>query len=127
MTDKELAQKLGITDDVVKYYRMQYRLWKNRKGTSDQKHKKDGMRTYGKNCEVCNFPITELHHIIPKSRDIKDWSILCPNCHSAITRRLVEINSRKALKTMLIPFMKNLYKNLNFNLDDKGHQSSRIF
>ena len=121
MTDKELAQKLGITDSVVKYYRIQYRLWKNRKGTSDQKHKKDGMRTYGKSCEVCNFPITELHHVIPKSQDIREWSILCPNCHSVITRKLVEINNRKELKTRLIPFMKNLYKNVNFNLSGKAH------
>ncbi len=115
MTDKELAQKLGITDDIVKYYRMQYSLWKNRKGTSDQKHKKDGMRIYGKNCEVCNIPITELHHVVPKSQNIKDWSILCPTCHAVITRKLIQVNSRKELKTKLTPFVKKLYQNIKFN------------
>lgn len=115
MTDKEIASKLSISIEIVKYYRNQYSLWKNRKGTSKQKHKKDGMRIYGKNCEVCNIPITELHHIVPKSQNIKDWSILCPMCHAVITRKLVEINRRKELKTRLVPFMKRLYKNLNFN------------
>lgn len=116
MTDKELGQKLGLTDDVIKYYRIQYNLWKNRKGTSNQKHKMDGMRTYGKNCEICNLPITELHHLVPKSINIKDWAILCPTCHAVITRKLVEVKNRKELKTKLTPFIKDLYKNVKFNL-----------
>lgn len=115
MTDKKIGNKLGISEDVVKYYRMQYRLWKNRKGTSDQKHKKDGMRTYGQNCEVCNLPITELHHIVPKSTKIEDWSILCPTCHAVITRKLVEVNTRKDIKTKLKPYIQNLYNNIKFN------------
>ena len=116
MTDKELGTKLGITSDVIKYYRIQYHMWKNRKGTSDQKHKADGMKMYGKNCEICNLPITELHHIRPKSTDINDWSILCPICHAVITRKLIEVRNRKELKTKLTPFIKNLYKNIKFNL-----------
>lgn len=116
MTDKELGKRLGITSDVVKYYRIQYRLWKNRKGTSNQKHKADGMRMYGKSCEICNLPVTELHHIKPKSTDINDWSILCPTCHAVITRNLIEVRNRKELKTRLTPFIKNLYKNIKFNL-----------
>lgn len=120
MTDKELGQKLSLTEDVIKYYRMQYNLWKNRKGTSDQKHKKDGMRTYGKNCEVCNLPITELHHIKAKSTNIKDWSILCPTCHSVITRKLIVVKNRKELKTKLTPFVRDLYKNVRFGLGGVG-------
>jgi len=87
MTDKEISNKLGLSIDIIKYYRMNYNLWKNRKGTSKQKHKSDGMRLYGRNCEICNISITELHHIVPKSKDIKDWAILCPLCHSIITRQ----------------------------------------
>ncbi len=112
MTDKEIGNRLGLSEDVVKYYRMHYNLWKNRKGTSESKHKSDGMKMYGKNCEICNFPITELHHIKPKSTKIDDWSILCPNCHSVITRRMIRINDREELQTKLKPFVKNLYTNL---------------
>ena len=34
MTDKEISQKLSISSDVIKYYRSNYNLWKNRKGTA---------------------------------------------------------------------------------------------
>ena len=124
MTDEELGKKLGITSDVIKYYRMQYNLWKNRKGTSKQKYKADGMRMYGKNCEVCNLPITELHHIKPKSTNISDWSILCPTCHAVITRKLIKIDNRKELKTRLTPFIKNLYKNIKFNFEEAWDNDS---
>lgn len=120
MTDKEIGNKLGLTPQIAKYYRMQYNLWKYRKGTSQQKHKADGMKIYGRNCEVCNISITELHHVVPKSTNSQDWSILCPTCHSVITRRLVKISSRKDLKTKLTPFIKNLYKNVRFNLEVTG-------
>lgn len=116
-TDKQISKKLGIGDDVVKYYRMQYNLWKNRKGTSKQKYKADGMKLYGKNCEICNISITELHHIVPKSTNVKDWAILCPSCHSVITRNIIKIKNRKELKTKLTPFIKNIYKDIKFNLE----------
>ena len=115
MTDKEIASNLGLTDDIVKYYRMQYNLWKNRKGTSMQKHKADGMRVYGKSCEICNIPITELHHIKPKSTKIEDWSILCPTCHAAITRKLVVVESRKDLETKLKPYIKKMHESIRFS------------
>lgn len=113
MTDEQIANKLGLTESIVKYYRMQFNLWKNRKGTSDQKHKKDGQRVYGKNCEICNVSITELHHIKPKSQSIKDWAILCPNCHAVITRKMIQVNKRGELLTKLKPFMEIIYKDLN--------------
>lgn len=116
MTDKKIAEKLGLTSEIIKYYRIQYSLWKNRKGTSDQKHKNDGMKLYGKSCEICNIPITELHHIVPKSTNIDDWAILCPTCHSVITRKLVEVKNRDDLKTKLTPYIKSIYKNIKFNL-----------
>lgn len=114
MTDKEIAAKLKISIEVVKYYRMQYNLWKNRKGTSKQGQKSEGMKLYGKNCEVCNLPITELHHIKSHSQDSKDWCVLCPICHAITTRKIVKIKTRKELKTRLAPYIKKLYKNIKF-------------
>ena len=102
-------------------------MWKNRKGTSKQKYKADGTKLYGKNCEVCNLPITELHHIVPRSKDINDWSILCPTCHSIITRKFIQIKNREELKTKLTPFIRNLYKNIKFNLMEiEGSGSASI-
>lgn len=114
MTDKQIAEKLKISVVVVKYYRMQYNLWKNRKGTSKQGQKSKGMRLYGKNCEVCNLPITELHHVKPRSRDPKNWCILCPICHTVLTKKIVKIETRKELKTKLVPYIKKLYQNTKF-------------
>lgn len=120
MTDKEIAKKLGLNFSIVRYYRMQYDLWKNRKGTSDQKHKQDGVRMYGKNCEICNLSITELHHIKPESVKIDDWAILCPTCHAVITRRIIEVKNRKELRTKLTPYIINLYKNIEFKFKKAG-------
>lgn len=114
MTDQEIAKQLQISVEVIKYYRMNYNLWKNRKGTSKQKLKADGMRMYGKNCEVCNIPITELHHIKPRSTNVTDWSILCPTCHAVVTRRLITIYTREELQTKLKPFIKRLYRSIKF-------------
>lgn len=109
MTDKEVAEKLGVSETVIKYYRMNYNLWKNRKGTAKATYKKEALRLYGKNCEVCGISITEWHHIVPKSTHSGDWCILCPTCHGVITRKLVKIEKREDLKTKLLPFMKKVY------------------
>ncbi len=113
MIDKEISKILNISPEIVKYYRMNHNLWKNRKGTSKQKYKSDGLKLYGKNCEVCNLPITELHHIKSKSNNPKDWSILCPTCHAVITRKLITIENREDLQIKLKPFMQKMYKNIN--------------
>ncbi len=119
MTDKEIAQKLGVTEVVIKYYRMNYNLWKNRKGTARSTYRREAMRLYGKMCEVCGIKICEWHHIVPKSTQPKDWCILCSLCHAAITRKLVMVENRDELKTKLLPFMRNVYKDLKLiNLDN---------
>lgn len=126
MSDKEIAKELGITPEVIKYYRMQFNLWKNRKGTSKQGQKSEGMRLYGKNCEICNLPLTELHHLQSHSNNFNDWCILCPNCHAVLTRKLVIVKTRKELKTKLFPYIKNLYKNVNTTMvgvEDNGTSS----
>lgn len=115
MTDKEIANKLGVTEVVIKYYRMNYNLWKNRKGTAKSTYRREALRLYGEKCEVCEIGICEWHHIIPKSTNSEDWCILCSLCHAAITRKLVEVKNRSELKTKLSPYMKKVYANLKFS------------
>jgi len=109
LTDKQIARKLGVTETVIKYYRMNYNLWKNRKGTARSTFRKEALRVYGEKCEVCSIEICEWHHIVPKSTDPKEWCILCSLCHAAITRKLVEVKNREELKTILLPFMRQVY------------------
>lgn len=113
MTDKQIAEKLGVTEVVIKYYRMNYNLWKNRKGTTKSTYRKEALRLYGEKCEVCGITICEWHHIVPKSTNQEDWCILCSLCHAAITRKLIVVNNRRELKTKLLPFMKDVYSKLN--------------
>lgn len=112
MTDKEIANKLGVSESVIKYYRMNYNLWKNRKGTAKSSYRKEALRIYGKRCEVCSLTICEWHHIVPKSTKSEDWCILCSLCHAAITRKLIVINSRQELQTKLLPYMRKIYSDL---------------
>jgi len=112
MTDKEIANKLGVTEVVIKYYRMNYNMWKNRKGTAKSTYRKEALRLYGKKCEICSIGICEWHHIVPKSTKPDDWCILCSLCHAAITRKLVIVNNRRELETKLLPFMQQIYSNL---------------
>lgn len=121
MTDKQIANKLGVTEVVIKYYRMNYNMWKNRKGTAKSTFRKEALKIYGKSCEVCGINICEWHHLVPKSIKSDDWCILCPTCHSAITRKLVVVNSRKELKTKLLPYMQKVYSNLKIRVGVEGH------
>ncbi len=112
MTDKKIAKKLGVTEVVIKYYRMNYNLWKNRKGTTRSTYRREALRLYGQKCEVCGIGICEWHHIVPKSTKRDEWCILCPVCHSVITRKLVTMNNRNELKTKLLPYMRKIYSDL---------------
>lgn len=115
MTDKAISKKLGISMEVIKYYRSNYNLWKNRKGTARSTFRKEALRLYGEKCEICSITICEWHHIIPKSKEPDDWCILCPLCHATITRKLVVVNSRHELKTKLLPYMKKVYEDLKIH------------
>ncbi len=117
MTDEQISHTLGISIHIIKYYRMNLDLWKNRKGTARATFRKKAFNIYGKNCESCNLSICEWHHIIPKSTDPQSWCILCPTCHAVITRKLISINSREEIKSKLKPFIKNLYQMINFGSD----------
>lgn len=112
MTDKAIAQELGVTEIVIKYYRMNYNLWKNRKGTAKSTYRKEALRLYGKSCEVCGLTICEWHHIVPKSTKPDDWCILCSLCHAVITRKMIVVNNRSELKSKLQPFMRQIFSKL---------------
>lgn len=114
-TDKQIAKTLGVTDTVIKYYRMNYKLWKNRKGTAKSTYRNKAFKLYGKKCEVCGINICEWHHIIPRSTDPNYWCILCPICHEIITRKIVSINSRNELQTKLKPYIRKLYQNMTLD------------
>lgn len=112
MTDKEIANKLGVTEVVIKYYRKNYNLWKNRKGSHKSTFRREALKLYGKQCEVCGIEISEWHHIVPKSTKPEDWCILCSLCHAVITRKLITVNNRQDLKIKLLPLMKQVYSKL---------------
>lgn len=111
LTDKQIANQLGVTETVIKYYRMNYNLWKNRKRTSKFTFRREAFKLYGRKCEICGIEICEWHHIIPRSTRPEDWCILCPLGHATITRKLVSLNNRIELKTKLLPIMKLVTQN----------------
>lgn len=116
MTDKQIATKLKIPIYVIRYYRLSKKLWKNtrNKRLTKATQKKLAIRIYGNNCEVCHLPITELHHIIPKSKYQENWAVLCPLCHEIISRKIIIIKKRADLFNKLKPFIKQIYSHLNF-------------
>lgn len=114
MTDRQIAKKLGVNFSVVRYYRMNFKLWKNRKGTAKSTFRKRALKLYGDKCEICNISLCEWHHLNPKSTNPYDWCILCPTCHAVITRKLVIVEKRPDLQNKLKPFIQKLYKNINF-------------
>lgn len=112
MTDEEIAKRLGINFSVVRYYRMNYNLWKNRKGTAKSTFRKKALNLYGEACESCGIKFCEWHHIIPKSKNPQDWCVLCPTCHATITRKYVTVKSREDIVNKLRPFVHNLHRDL---------------
>ncbi len=115
MSDKQIASKLGVTEVVIKYYRANYNLWKNRKGTARSTYRKKALNLYGDSCEVCGIKICEWHHLVPRSIIPEDWCILCVLCHAAITRGLVIVKNRQDIRTKLLPYMKKVYEDLIIN------------
>ncbi|KKT58551.1 MAG: hypothetical protein UX91_C0006G0088 [Candidatus Amesbacteria bacterium GW2011_GWB1_47_19] len=95
---------------------MNLNMWKNHKGTAKSTFRKKALKLYGYACECCGIKMCEWHHLISKSKDPKHWIILCPTCHSVITRRFIKVNSRDDIQRNLVPFIKKLYQDLRFNL-----------
>ncbi|MDO8424480.1 MAG: hypothetical protein Q7S70_00890 [bacterium] len=115
MTDKQIASGLKVPLYIIRYYRLSKKLWKNTRNKRLVKstQKKIASKLYGNSCEVCNIPITELHHIISGSKLQKNWAILCPLCHEIISRKIITIKGRIDLFKKLKPFVKKIYSNLS--------------
>jgi 5-methylcytosine-specific restriction endonuclease McrA len=109
MIDIEMAKKiremgfLGATQWTIKYRRRKLGIKKYLYGEI-KKHKawirSQAIKKYGNECELCGYRLSiDTHHIKPKNEgglhEIDNLMILCPNCHSLITRKIFYINSRK--------------------------------
>lgn len=114
LTDREIAKKLKLPVHIIRYYRLSSKLWKNTRNNRLTKgtQKKLAIKLYGNACEICNLSIVELHHIVPASKIPEHWSVLCPLCHSLISRKVVEVKSREDLLLKLKPIVKKIYSSL---------------
>ncbi|MBU4251636.1 MAG: HNH endonuclease [Candidatus Omnitrophica bacterium] len=58
------------------------------------------IKKYGNKCELCGYRlVVESHHILPRKEgglhEINNLMVLCPNCHTLITKRYLNLNERK--------------------------------
>lgn len=111
MIDKVIAQKLwkmgfkGANQWNVKYRRRKLGVKKYLSGDI-LKHKAwiraQAVQKYGNKCELCGYGLSlDTHHIIPKKlgglHEVKNLTVLCPNCHALMTRNIFILKSRKDL------------------------------
>ena len=109
MEDAEIARKLrgmgykNATVWTVGYRRRKLGGRKYLRGEV-QKHKAwiraQAIKKYGNRCELCGYNMAiDTHHIIPKHEggphEIDNLMVVCPNCHSLITRRYLVLENRK--------------------------------
>ena len=108
MIDKEIAKHLremgfkNANQWVVKYRRRKIGVKKYLYGEI-KKHKawirSQAIKKYGNKCELCEYSLSvETHHIKPKFQgglhEIDNLIVLCPNCHSLFTRKIIALNHR---------------------------------
>lgn len=70
------------------------------------------IKKYGAKCELCGYElVVESHHILPRKRgglhEINNLMVLCPNCHALITRRYLNLKSRKDIPALQIKLFKS--------------------
>lgn len=58
------------------------------------------IKKYGNKCELCGYRlVVESHHILARKdgglHAIDNLMVLCPNCHTLITKRYLNLNDRK--------------------------------
>jgi len=63
------------------------------------------IKKYGDKCELCGYRlVVESHHILPRKRgglhEINNLMVLCPNCHALITKRYLNLKSRKDIPAL---------------------------
>ncbi len=129
MLDKEIATKLKelgfkeVTAWNVRYRRRKLGVKKYLYGEI-KKHKawirEQAVNKHGGKCELCSYSLSvDAHHITPKCRgglnEVDNLMIVCPNCHSLITRKIIKIDNRKDIqkvRKIIIEQIKNTYRNL---------------
>ncbi len=109
MIDKDIAEKLikrgiiGVNVWNVRYRRRKLGVKKYLYGEV-LKHRvwirTQAIKKYGNKCELCSYNMAiDTHHIIPRHQggphEVENLMVICPNCHSLITRKHLFINSRK--------------------------------
>lgn len=109
LIDKEIAKILrqkgfkGATTWNVRYRRRKLGTKKYLYGEI-KKHKAwirvQTIKKYGDKCELCGYNASiETHHILPKykggNHEIDNLIVVCPNCHTLITRKHLSLKSRK--------------------------------
>ncbi|MFC1674646.1 HNH endonuclease [Candidatus Omnitrophota bacterium] len=107
--DKEIAKELkkngfkGATQWTIRYRRRKLGIKKYLCGDI-KKHRAwvrmQAIKKYGNKCELCGYSlVVESHHIIPKNKGglhkINNLMVLCPNCHTLVTKGNFSLNSRK--------------------------------
>lgn len=112
--DKEIAKALrkrgfkGANQWTVRYRRRKLGIKKYLYGEI-KKYKAwvrlQAIKKYGAKCELCGYGlVVESHHILPRKRgglhEINNLTVLCPNCHALITRRYLNLKSRKDIPTL---------------------------
>jgi predicted restriction endonuclease len=119
---KELKKKgfKGATQWTVKYRRRKLGIKKYLSGEIKKYRawiRSQAIKKYGNKCELCDYRlVVETHHILPKNKgglhEVGNLIVLCPNCHALITRRYLNLKSRKdipALRRKLIKLQKSPY------------------
>lgn len=122
MIDKDIVEKLikrgiiGVNVWNVRYRRRKLGVKKYLYGEV-LKHRvwirTQAIKKYGNECELCSYNMAvDTHHIIPRHQggphEVENLMVICPNCHSLITRKHLVINSRKDISRI----RKNLIKSI---------------
>ncbi|MBL7070153.1 MAG: HNH endonuclease [Candidatus Omnitrophica bacterium] len=109
LIDIEIANELkkkgfkNASSWTVRYRRRRLGMKKYLYGEA-KKHKAwvrlQAIKKYGAKCELCGYKLTiDGHHILPKKmgglHETDNLMVLCPNCHALITRRYLNLKSRK--------------------------------
>ena len=123
--DEKIAEILrrkgyeGANTNTVKYRRRKLGVKKYLYGEI-KKHKawirSQALKKYGKKCELCGYNLSvDTHHIKPKNKGglhkIDNLTVLCPNCHALITRKVFLLTNRKDISKI----RSKLKKILKFN------------
>ncbi len=126
LIDKEIVKELKkrgfkkASQWIVRYRRRRLGIKKYLYGKI-KKHKAwirvQAIKKYGNRCELCGYRlVVDSHHILPKNKgglhEVNNLMIICPNCHTLISRGNLSLKSREDipdLRRRLIKLQKSSY------------------